>query len=251
MSNEINLLKPDTLLPPATETPAVPWSFRDTWIGFGLFVVCMFGLAVISALVKDISWAMSVFVLAYQPVQAIPIFAILLWRRASWADIGFQRAQPNVLAIGCGLTIGVFFVNFFNNLIMWFLKVEVQAQQFGDIIGGLEQPALFLVTGILIAPIIEEVVMRGFLFAGLRQRIGWVKAALLSSALFGALHLSIAAFIPTAALGLLFSYLYQRSNSIWPGIILHTLINSFGLCGAYLLTQYGDPSMFLQGLLWI
>lgn len=250
MPNEISLLNPETLLPPKSESPSVPWTFRDTWIGFGLFVICMFGIGLLPFLFADTGWMMSAYVLTYQPIQAIPVLVVFLLRGATWADVGFRKAQPNVLAIGCGLTIGTFFINFFNNLIMWALHVEVQAQEFFGIIEKLEQPAFLLFTGIVLAPIIEETVMRGFLFAGLRQRLGWVKAALISSALFGALHLSIAAFIPTTTLGLLFCYLYQRSNSIWPGIILHTLINSFGLCGAYLLTQVGDPSMFLQGLLF-
>ena len=250
MSNEISLLDPETFLPPASESPCVPWSFRDTWIGFGLFIVFMFGIGLLPLLFFDNGWMMSVWVLAYQPLQALPILAVLLLRRAAWADVGFRKAQPNVLAIGCGFLILTFFVNFFNNVIMWALGVEVQAQQFTSIFDQLEQPALLLVTGIFIAPLIEETVMRGFLFGGLRQRLGWVKAALISSAIFGALHLSIAAFIPTFTLGFLFCYLYQRSNSTWPGIILHTLINGFGLCAAYLLSQYMDPSVIFGGWLF-
>ena len=251
MTHEPNPPVAEPLSPSGPEAFPVPWTVRDTWIGFGLFVVCMFGFGVLPILFEDIGWILSLFVLTYQPLQALPVFGILLLRRASWPDLGFRRAQPNVLALGCGLLFLAFFVNFVNNLVMWALGVELQVQEFGFLIQKLEQPAFLLFTGIVVAPVVEEIVMRGFLFGGLRQRLGWVKAALVSSALFGALHLSIAAFLPTASLGLLFCFLYQRSNSIWPGIILHTLINGVGLCGTYLLTQYGDPSMLLQGLLWM
>ena len=251
MSNNISLLNPDTVLPPASESPTVPWSFRDTWIGFGLFIVLMIGIGLLPLLLSQTGWLVSAWVLLYQPVQALPIFVTLLLRGATWADLGFRKAQPNVLALGCGLVVATFFVNMVNNLIMFLLGVEVQVQQFTELLNELDHPLLLLFTGIVLAPIIEETVMRGFLFAGLRQRLGWVKAALISSAIFGALHLSIAAFIPTATLGLLFCYLYQRSNSIWPGIILHTLINALGLCAAYVLSQYADPSVFFQGLFWI
>lgn len=250
MSNNISLLNPDTIFPPNPESPAVPWSLRDTWIGFGLFIICMFGIGAIPLFFKDAGWLMSFYILTYQPIQAIPVFAILLLRRATWTDLGFRKAQPNVLALGCGFLLVTFFINFVNNLFMWALGVEVQAEQFTSILNELEQPALLLFTGIVLAPLIEETVMRGFLFGGLRHRLGWLKAALISSAIFGALHLSIAAFIPTFALGFLFCYLYQRSNSVWPGIILHTTINGMGLCGAYILSQYTDPSVFFQGLLW-
>lgn len=250
MSNDINLLNPAPLLPPTPEPPTVPWSLRDTWIGFGLFVLCMVGIGLLPLLFMDSDGLMSIWVLAYQPLQAIPILVTLLLRRASWLDLGFRRAQPNVLALGCGLVLIAFFVNFVNNIIMWALDVEIQAEQFTTMMDTLGHPAFLMITGIFIAPLIEETVMRGFLFGGLRQRFGWLKAALVSSALFGALHLSLAAFIPTAALGFMFCYLYHRSNSLWPGIIMHTLINAFGLCGAYVLSQYADPSVFFGWLLW-
>ncbi|MBV6396228.1 MAG: hypothetical protein HFACDABA_01822 [Anaerolineales bacterium] len=248
MSQDISLLNPATLLPPNPESPAVPWSSRDTWIGFGLFMLGMIVTGAIPLFFKETDWLLSLYILAYQPIQAIPIFAILLRRRAAWGDLGFRPAQPNVLALGCGFILVAFLVNFVNNAIMFTLGVEVQAQQFTSILTELEHPGFLLFTGIFLAPLIEETVMRGFLFGGLRHRLGWLKAALISSALFGALHLSIAAFIPTFTLGFLFCYLYQRSNSVWPGVILHTLINALGLCAAFLLSQYADPSAFFRGI---
>jgi hypothetical protein len=175
---------------------------------------------------------------------------ILRLRGATWADVGFQKAQPNVLALGCGLLILALGVTFVNNLIWLFLGFEVQAQQFSGIFQQLDQPALFLITGMFLAPLFEETIFRGFLFGGLRQRLGWRNAALLSSAIFGAMHLSFAAFIPTFALGFLFAYLYQRSNSIWPGIILHTLLNSFSLCTLFMVTQY-TPGLLNGSMLYI
>lgn len=243
MPNELSLLNPETFLPDNAERP-VPWSLRDTVIGFGLFVAVMFGVALLPALLKNTNWGLSLYVLIYQPIQFIPIWILLRLRGGSLADLGLRKAQPNVLAIGCGLMVALFFVNIVNNLIMFALGVEVQAQQFSDLLGSLDQPALLLITGMVFAPLFEEMIFRGFLFAGLRQKMGWGWAALVSSAIFGAGHLSIAAFIPTFSLGLLFTYLYQRSNSIWPGIIIHTLINSFSLCALMALMQSGIPLGF-------
>ena len=243
MSNELSLLNPETFLPDNAERP-VPWSLRDTLIGFGLFVVAMIAMAFVPVLLKNTNWGLSLYVLVYQPIQFIPIWIILRLRGGSFADLGLRKAQPNVLALGCGLLVALLFVNVVNNLIMFALGVEVQAQQFSDLLGSLDQPTFLLITGIVFAPLFEEMVFRGFLFAGLRQKMRWGWAALISSAIFGAGHLSLAAFIPTFALGLLFTYLYQRSNSIWPGIILHTLINSTSLCLLMALMQSGIPLGF-------
>lgn len=240
MPNDLSLLNPDTFLPDDAERP-VPWSLRDTIIGFGLFIVVMVGLSLLPVLLKDKTQGLSLYLLIYQPIQFIPIWIILRLRGGSLADLGLRKAEPNVLALGCGLMAAALFINLVNNLVMFALGVEVQAQQFTDLLGSLGHPAFMLIAGIIFAPLFEELVFRGFLFAGLRQKMKWGWAAVISSAIFGAGHLSIAAFIPTFTLGLLFTYLYQRSNSIWPGIIIHTLINSASLCLLTAMMQAGIP----------
>jgi membrane protease YdiL (CAAX protease family) len=84
---------------------------------------------------------------------------------------------------------------------------------------------------------VEELFFRGFLFQGFRQKYGWVNGMLLSSAIFGMAHLDLAALIPTFILGSLLAYMYHRTNSVWPGIILHVLVNAIGLFAAYAATQ--------------
>ncbi len=92
--------------------------------------------------------------------------------------------------------------------------------------------------GAILAPLVEEIFFRGFLFQGFRARYGWVPGLLLSSAIFGLAHLDPVALIPTFILGCVLAYLYQRSNSIWPSVSLHVLVNTVGLVSAYVMTQY-------------
>jgi membrane protease YdiL (CAAX protease family) len=73
--------------------------------------------------------------------------------------------------------------------------------------------------------------------------MGWRKAALLSSLLFSLSHLTPTAILPIFAIGWLFSFLYERSRSIWPCTLLHALINLIGLGAAYLLTQLGGAAI--------
>lgn len=240
------MIEPTPAVP--ENTPRLPWTLRDTWIGFGLFVVCMIGFGLFLFILPKQDWMLSVYILVYQPLQFIPILVVLRIRNATWADLGFTKASPNVLALGCGLLVLALGMSFVNNLIWYLLGIEVQAQEFIGVFEKLEQPAFFLITGILLAPLFEETIFRGFLFGGLRQRLGWQKSALVSSALFAAGHFSIAAFIPTFTLGLLFSYLYHRSNSLWPGIILHTLINSVSLCALFTIIQFMPDALRGLGL---
>jgi membrane protease YdiL (CAAX protease family) len=48
--------------------------------------------------------------------------------------------------------------------------------------------------------------------------------------------MQITFFIPVFILGYVFAYLYQKSNSIWPGIIIHALVNGLALTAVYSLT---------------
>ena len=81
------------------------------------------------------------------------------------------------------------------------------------------------------APISEEVCFRGMVFGGLRTRLPAIAAALVSGAIFGAMHVvtGISAVPPLIAFGVIIALLYERTGSIVPGIILHALNNSVAL----------------------
>ncbi len=83
-----------------------------------------------------------------------------------------------------------------------------------------------LVVGCLAAPFIEEVVFRGILFAGFRNRFGDFTAALLSSALFAAVHYySFIGSLSVFLIGMVLCLLYDRGRTLWIPIIAHSLIN--------------------------
>ena len=119
--------------------------------------------------------------------------------------------------------------------------LRVQAD-LAPLFSELGSPWWFLLAGVVVAPIVEEVFFRGFVFAGLRNRYEWKKAAVISSALFALTHLQLTAFIPIFILGYIFSVLYQRSNSIVPAILMHILTNGLALGAAYLTANIQLPT---------
>jgi membrane protease YdiL (CAAX protease family) len=92
--------------------------------------------------------------------------------------------------------------------------------------------------GVLVAPFVEEIVFRGFFFQGLRQAYGSKKAILVSSLVFAAMHLQIEALIPTFILGCALAYVFDKANSIWPGALLHLLVNLLGIGIVLLMTSF-------------
>jgi membrane protease YdiL (CAAX protease family)/uncharacterized RDD family membrane protein YckC len=100
------------------------------------------------------------------------------------------------------------------------------AQDFGPV-------PLQIVMIAIAAPISEELSFRGFLFGGLRSRLPAIAAALISGALFGALHApgGIGVVPQLIAFGAILSLLYEKTGSIVPGLLLHMLNNTIGLIG--------------------
>jgi uncharacterized protein len=107
---------------------------------------------------------------------------------------------------------------------------------------GFDEGGLAAVLGgvliVAVAPLSEEIFFRGFMFGGLRRRFPLWAAAAISGAVFGLLHYtgpdSIGVVPQLAVLGILLAWLYERTGSLWPPIMLHVVNNSLAL--VYLLS---------------
>jgi membrane protease YdiL (CAAX protease family) len=100
----------------------------------------------------------------------------------------------------------------------------------------LQAGTLLLYAGLLV-PVAEELIFRGVVFGWLRDRFAFLPAALMSSAVFGVFHLRPDAVIVTMVMGLAFAWLYERSRSIVPAIIMHSVYNSFTLLLSFALAS--------------
>lgn len=80
---------------------------------------------------------------------------------------------------------------------------------------------------VLIAPVFEELLFRGFIMTRLYKSSGRFQALLLSSALFGLCHIRVlAALIPACIAGVFLGMVALRSRSTWPSITAHAAINA-------------------------
>lgn len=81
----------------------------------------------------------------------------------------------------------------------------------------------------VMAPIVEEVLFRGFLQNALTKYVPVWAAILLSSFLFAVVHLQLYAIPGLMSLSIAFGYLYHRTGSLRTNIILHMANNAFAL----------------------
>lgn len=115
------------------------------------------------------------------------------------------------------------------------LGIEMDENTQQIITSMMKEPWGYVAVGIL-APLAEEVVFRG---AILRTLLGimskknhWV-AIMISAAIFGVVHANLAQFINALLMGLLLGWMYYRTGSLVPGILLHWVNNTM----AYVLTN--------------
>jgi CAAX protease family protein len=99
---------------------------------------------------------------------------------------------------------------------------------------GVDETAIAaVVAGLLIvvaAPVSEEIFFRGFIFGGLRTRLPFWVAGPLSAAIFGIFHFTGSdswAVIPVLAfLGFGLAFVYERTGSLYPTMLIHAVNNA-------------------------
>lgn len=157
-------------------------------------------------------------------------FAIAAGRGASVREaatqLGLRKFRPGAIkwmfaAIGAYLLFAIVYTAVFGSP-----HQKDIAEDFGTV------PVQVLLI-VIAAPISEEVCFRGFLFGGLRERLPRLAAALISGLIFGGLHATtgVSAVPPLIVFGFILALLYEKTGSIWPGILLHMLNNSVALLG--------------------
>ncbi|MBI5273220.1 MAG: CPBP family intramembrane metalloprotease [Chlamydiia bacterium] len=111
-----------------------------------------------------------------------------------------------------------------------------------------QEPQYFLLTVItivLFAPLIEEILFRGFLQSFIRQHLGSKSAILITALLFSLFHYSPEqrlANIPIIGslfgLALFLGFLYERQGALAAPMILHASFNAVSVLNLYFLGDY-------------
>ncbi len=118
-----------------------------------------------------------------------------------------------------------------------FLGVPQQFQQSVQMLVENPDPlatAALAVGAVLVAPLAEEALFRGFLYRNLRDTLSRPAALLLSGAIFGLVHMNLGYFLPLAGLGVALALLYEWSGSLWVPVIAHAAWNAITIASVHL-----------------
>ncbi len=85
--------------------------------------------------------------------------------------------------------------------------------------------ALMVFAAVVIAPLSEELLFRGFVFGVCKRYTDSHFAAIISSLLFATVHLHVGSFVPLFVLALLLVGMYEITGSLLVPMLMHALFN--------------------------
>jgi len=182
----------------------VPYAVLETSLAAIVYVLMLVVTVGIPVFFKKIKYSKGVF-----GITGLP----------KWSDIAVAPAGFIVyMLISAALFIVVAYI---------FPSLDLnQVQQVGfEGINQKYQYYLAFITLVIIAPVAEELMFRGFLFTKLRQSFSFWPVAIVVSIAFGAIHGAWNVAIDTFALSMIMCILRERTGQIWSSILLHMLKN--------------------------
>ena len=229
---------------PTVDSPSIPWTPRDIWLAalsIPLWWGALYAGIYIYHRVSSLPVNLGSFITFLELVLLGPVWWFSLRKYGvKPSTLGFKKPGQGALEVGCGVMVLGIFSNAVYNILLALFRLKIP-NVLEPMLASTHTPWWYFIGVVIAAPLAEETFFRGFVFTGLRQRYGWQRAALISSGLFALFHLDPIVLIPIFILGYLLAYCYQRTDSIWPSIILHASNNALAFGATLLLTTLGQP----------
>lgn len=186
------------------------------------------------------------FILCVEVITLGLLYGFMKRRQTPWSSIGWvpprlRDAGYTILGFIIYFVVYAFIV--FNLVEMLFPQVDTeQAQQLGfdTSTSGVALVFVFL-SLVILPPLVEEILVRGFLFTGLRQKMNVIIAAIVTSVVFAAAHLQWGSGAPllwaaaadTFTLSMVLIWLRHKTGSLWPGIGVHFIKNGIAFLALF------------------
>ena len=244
--------------PPAsssTQPPELPRGRVPVWfyqpldlLGIGFIFVLFFGLVMASLratteaeLVLDTGGMLASIAFQFISAGIVTFFVIPRIRPVQWLGLRWSAWRWIFLIAPCAvLSMWLFFGSLhISGFMEWIESLGVEAVQ--DSVKLLQtstDPAilgLMVFAAVIVAPLCEEIVFRGYLYPAAKKFVGPWAAGVSSALVFAAAHGSLAALLPLFIFGCLLVFIYEKTGSLWAPVAVH-----FSFNGATVLIQMLD-----------
>lgn len=125
-------------------------------------------------------------------------------------------------------------------IMIFFPTVDISESQniFQMSMGPVAQ-VLLVIYAVIIGPFIEEVVFRGVVFPAVSRRFNIYAGIIVNTLIWSLLHFQINVIIFTLIFGVILSYLYLKTQSIWPSYLTHVCKNLMAVIAIYVMWAMG------------
>lgn len=157
-------------------------------------------------------------------VQMLPIVAYVFFlrHRAKKGNAiiwGVKRVNPPMVLWGVLLLLA-------SSIVIEPLLGLFSTDAYDAVTGMIGLGGWAILSTVVAAPLLEEILFRGLIFESCRERFGRGAAVLVSALLFGLIHVVPVQMINAFVVGLILGYIYLKTNSLLSVIILHAINNA-------------------------
>ncbi|MBT2600070.1 MULTISPECIES: type II CAAX endopeptidase family protein [unclassified Oceanobacillus] len=172
-------------------------------------------------LIMSIIFTLGVYFIAIRP------------KNLSWKEVGFQRFSKSYWGPIIGWTLVLINGSI---LLIYFMELVLDTGTDNSKTDSLQTRlttmniVIAFVSAAIISPIYEEIFYRGFLYRWIRTKYGLLAGMLISSFIFMLVHIPTFNSLPYTFLsGLIFAWTYEKTQSIYPAMIIHALFNGLAI----------------------
>lgn len=160
----------------------------------------------------------------------IALFAAYALRIRNLRAFGFRMTERKWLLVAVVIGIAAFGGCFVIEGIYYHFITEINTQADFQTAaqGGPLSMFILLITGAILTPLSEEFVFRGVIANALNRYGPWA-GIVGSAAIFGVVHGFTVILLDAFMVGVLVAYLFRKTGSIWPGVVVHIVYNSLNL----------------------
>ncbi len=194
------------------------WMINVIWQSFGASQVITLSAIIANSIVYS-SLILAIFgVIGFQGKSAIDIFGLEPSRLPKAAGTGLLWlliTYPLILAAQ-GLVQKIFGSADDSQMIV---KYFLDHPDF-------KHRAAVIFMAVIMAPVAEEVIFRGYFYGVIRSYGGRLPALLTSSLLFAAIHVHLPSLLGLGILAIILCLVYERTGSLWASMTMHAAFNA-------------------------
>ncbi|WLR51074.1 type II CAAX endopeptidase family protein [Bacillus tianshenii] len=168
------------------------------------------------------------------------LLVVFMLLRAMKQPVFEQRNRSSVTKSALWAVGGIFLAMFAQNIAalieVYVFNVELGSENTEMLYKITKISPFFIVVTSVLGPIYEEIIFRKILFGELMKKMNFWFAAIISSIIFGAIHVELEHLLIYSSIGFVFAFLYYKTRRIWVPIFAHVTMNTL-----VILVRFIDP----------